>query len=176
VIRYQITDGTAALDPERWFARLRADVDFIQIREPELAAGDLADLVRRAIKVSSCPILVNDRIDIALACGAAGAHLRSGGVSPRIVKTMGNLLVSVACHNLDEVRSAEGADYAILAPVFKPLSKSDSREPLGLANLQRLVRASSVPVIALGGITEANTTHCIEAGAAGVAGITLFAR
>jgi thiamine-phosphate diphosphorylase len=174
LIRIQITDGTALDDEALWVAGLRGDVDYIQVREREASARDLTRLVRAAMKVA--PVLVNDRADIALACGAAGVHLRAGAIGPLEVKKLGPLVVSVSCHSAEEVAAAEGADYAILAPVFPPLSKSDAREPLGLEGLRTVCRGSRVPVIALGGITAANAAQCIEAGAAGIAGISLFRR
>jgi thiamine-phosphate diphosphorylase len=175
VIRYQITDGTFAKDPERWFQRLRPDVDFIQIREKDVSARDLAKLVRRLMQFGPVPVLVNDRIDVATATGAAGVHLRAGSISPLKVKRLAPLLVTVAVHTEEDLKHAEGADYAILAPIFQPLSKKDTRLPLGLCTLHRLAAISPVPILALGGITQANTQSCIDCGAAGIAGIGLFA-
>ncbi|MEP6715961.1 MAG: thiamine phosphate synthase [Terriglobia bacterium] len=167
MLRYQITDGSIPG---------RRDVDFIQVRNRELTARPLAELVRDLMrKLPAGPlILVNDRADVAVACGAAGVHLRSGSVSPKTIKRLGRLIVTVACHNEAEVMSAAGADYLLLSPVFAPLSKTDEREPLGLGELERLVRISPAPIIALGGITEARIEPCISAGAVGVAGISLF--
>jgi thiamine-phosphate pyrophosphorylase len=172
VIRIQITNGTALRDEARWLAGLRDDVDFIQVRERDASAKDLSRLVRAAM--TRAPVLVNDRTDVAIACGASGVHLRARSVTPAQVKRLGSLIVTVACHNLEDVEAADGADYAILAPVFPPLSKSDSGKTLGLEGLKSICAQSRIPVIALGGITAANTPGCIEAGAAGVAGITLF--
>jgi thiamine-phosphate pyrophosphorylase len=78
----------------------------------------------------------------------------------------------VAVHG-DELPAA-GIDYALLAPIFRPLSKLGEREPLGLTKLRQVARASKIPILALGGITLENAVDCVEAGAAGVAGITLF--
>jgi thiamine-phosphate pyrophosphorylase len=148
--------------------------DFIQVRDHGATARHLLERTRDAMRVAL--VLVNDRADIALACGAAGVHLRSHGVPPFLIKNLGNLIVTVACHSEDDVTraEAEGADYAILAPVFSPLSKEDDRLPLGLPRLRRICESHKIKVIALGGITEANARQCEEAGAAGIAGITLF--
>lgn len=166
MIRYQITSGSASLES------LRRDVDFIQIREPRLTTRHLSQMVRRAMTFGP-PILVNDRVDVAAACGAAGVHLRSGSISPLRICRSG-FLISVACHNAEDVKKAEGADYIILAPIFQPLSKASERPALGLDVLHRIAANSPIPIIALGGITESNAIHCLEAGAKGVAGITLF--
>jgi thiamine-phosphate pyrophosphorylase len=176
VIRYQITDGTFATDPAAWFQRLREDVDFIQIRERTLSPRDLTELVRRAMQSTPVPVLVNDRIDVAIATGAAGVHLRGGSISPLKVKLLAPLIVTVAVHTEDDLKNAGGADYAILAPIFQPLSKPDGRPPLGLQTLERWAGMSPVRILALGGITPANAQSCVDCGAAGIAGISLFAR
>ncbi|MES1260652.1 MAG: thiamine phosphate synthase, partial [Acidobacteriota bacterium] len=175
MIRCQITGGTAHPEDDRWFAALSRDADFIQIREKHLSARDLARLVRRALTAGP-KILVNDRADIAIATGAAGVHLRSGSVAAEEIRRIAppGFVITVACHGAADVRLCAAADYAIVAPVFKPLSKEDSRTPLGLETLRRIVAQSPVPVIALGGITARNAASCVKAGAAGVAGITLF--
>lgn len=87
-------------------------------------------------------------------------------------------IISVACHNAEAVHRAaeEGADYALLAPIFAPLSKTAERPPLGLDVLREIAGRVKIPVIALGGITAENAPLCVAAGAAGVAGITLFQR
>jgi thiamine-phosphate diphosphorylase len=175
VIRYQVTDGKFADDPDAWFHRLRRDVDFIQIREKDLSARDLARLVRKVMQFTPVKVLVNDRIDVAIATGAAGVHLRAGSISPIKVKLLAHLLVTAAVHTRDDIINAQGADYAILAPIFQPLSKPDTRSPLGLQTLQKIVAMSTVPILALGGITQANAQSCVDHGAAGIAGISFFA-
>ena len=121
-------------------------------------------------------VLVNDRVDIALALGAAGVHLRSHSILPSRLRTItpAGFLISVACHSAEDVMDAAQADFAVLAPIFSPLSKVDTRSPLGLAVLREICARSPVPVIALGGITEENSDACVAAGAVGVAGISLF--
>lgn len=165
-----ITDGSGRCD-------VPADVDFIQVREPGLTIRALADYVRT---LSGSRVLVNDRADVAIACGAAGVHLRDGSVSPRVIRGIapGGFVITVACHDAAAVFRAadEGADYAVLAPVFAPLSKTSASPPLGLDALRAITARAQIPVIALGGITEENAPMCMDAGAAGIAGITLFRR
>jgi thiamine-phosphate pyrophosphorylase len=176
MLRCQISDGSAHRDPERWIRSLDLTADFIQIREPELTARQLTMIVREL--APKARILVNDRIDVALATYAAGVHLRGNSISPKQVRaiTPPGFLITVACHSEDDVMHAEGADYAVLAPIFQPLSKTDSRTPLGLDVLERIARRAPLPILALGGITLANAPLCTRAGAAGVAGISLFRR
>jgi thiamine-phosphate pyrophosphorylase len=178
VIRYQITDGTATADQQAWLERLNPEADFIQIREPDLEAGRLAELTRLVLRRARARVLVNDRADVAIAAGAHGVHLRGDSSAAGLYRSIAppGFLVSVACHSLHDVRRAadEGADYALLAPIFSPLSKPDTRMPLGTDAITAAA-AFGIPVIALGGITEENALECVAAGAAGVAGITLFA-
>jgi len=169
VIRMLITAGAEPF---------RADADFVQVREPGLEARALARLVRAWMAVSAARVLVNDRADVAVACGAAGVHLRDRSISPARIRKIvpAGFVITVACHDNESVLRAadEGADYAVLAPVFAPLSKPATAPPLGLDTLRSIALKAAIPVIALGGITVENAPRCMEAGAAGVAGITMF--
>jgi thiamine-phosphate pyrophosphorylase len=178
VIRYLITDGSGCL------ASVRTDVDIIQIREPQLSARELATAARsllekRGARTRACRILINDRADVAIATGADGVHLKSNWPAVCLFRKIAppGFIVSVACHSIDDVRRAadKGADYAVLAPIFQPLSKPDSRPLAGLKAIREAAQFA-VPIIALGGITEQNAADCIAAGAAGVAGISMWGR
>jgi thiamine-phosphate pyrophosphorylase len=185
VLRCYITDrcslppGSALLDSIA--ANLNSGVEWIQIREKDLSARELFDLTVRVLDLPNphrSKILVNTRVDVALAAGAAGAHLPSGSPAPitwRAITPPG-FLIGVSCHTLDEVRAAqdEGAGYAVFGPVFTPQSKATAREPLGIEGLAQVVRAVRIPVLALGGITAANAEDCVQAGAAGIAAISLY--
>ncbi len=166
----------------------RAGVDLIQVREKDLPSRKLEALVHASIRVvrdnSSEPatrLLMNSRSDIALACGADGVHLRSEDISPldvwKIWIEAGNSsrpLVSVSCHTVAEVASAEsaGADFAVFAPVFEK-KDSPATKAAGLDQLREACRRK-IPVLALGGVTMENAAACIDAGAAGIAAIRLF--
>jgi thiamine-phosphate pyrophosphorylase len=158
----------------------QTDADFVQVREPGLEARALARLVRAWIAASRAKVLVNDRADVAIACGAAGVHLRDRSISPARIRRIApaNFVISVACHDEESVLRAEreGADNAVLAPIFAPLSKPAAAPPLGLDTLRSIAAKARIPVIALGGITAENAQLCMEAGAAGIAGITMFQR
>jgi thiamine-phosphate pyrophosphorylase len=171
VIRYAITDGTGRLE------NVDTGADIIQIREPQLTARQAAVAARHLLTRVNARVLINDRADVAIAVGAHGVHLKSGWARVDLFRSIAppDFIVSVACHSVEDVRRAagEGADFALLAPIFPPRSKADARAPLGLEAI-REAAAFKIPVIALGGITEENVAQCVAAGAAGVAGITLF--
>jgi len=163
----------------------RAGVDWIEIREKDLSGRELTVLVSEALKriPRSCRILVNDRLDVALAAGAGGVHLAETSVSVEEAKRLlrernfaGDFLVGVSGHSLEAVETAEksGADYAIFGPVFETPSKAGFGPPQGVGRLAEVCRSVSIPVIAIGGITIANARECAAAGVAGIAAIRLF--
>ncbi len=176
MIRCYITGSPARLDV---IARnLAAGVDWIQIREKDLSARALFKLVEAACKLPNphgSKTLVNTRADVAMSAGAAGVHLPSGSPPARFWRRPG-FLVGVSCHSVEDVcrAEAEGADYVVFGPVFSPLSKPAGLEPKGLDELARAAKAVRIPVLALGGVTRENTAACVAAGAAGIAGISLF--
>jgi thiamine-phosphate pyrophosphorylase len=169
--RYCITDslevaGRAARD----------GVEMIQIRAKELSARALSHLVNGAVALRAAKILVNTRTDVALACIAQGVHLPSGSIAPSTIRRIAptGFLIGVSCHTIDELKAAEneGADFAVYGPVFASITKSVS--PIGLEGLRRATASVRLPVYALGGVTAASAPQCIQAGAAGISGISFF--
>ena len=148
----------------------------VQLREKDLegrALFELACEMRRLCDRYGAPLLINDRIDVAMAAGADGVHLAANSV-PAIEarKLLGNSrLIGVSTHALDEVRSAAdcGADFVVFGPVFAPLSKGSYSPPCGREELVAACRAASLPVFALGGITPERVPELAGSGAAGVA-------
>jgi thiamine-phosphate pyrophosphorylase len=165
-----------------------ATVDFIQLREKDLNTRALQELARKAadavLRGSPTRLLINSRTDVALACGAHGVHLPARDLSASEARAiwdragLGPALVGVSTHSLEEVvrGEAHGADFALFGPVFE---KDGEGHPRGLDELRHAcqrphVSAATMPVLALGGVTLENAQLCLDAGAAGIAGIRLF--
>lgn len=151
-------------------------VSLIQIREKHLTALLLCELTESAVSVtrgSSTKVLVNDRADIAMACGADGVHLTSNSIPVNVIRSMvpADFLVGISSHSLDDAMAAaqDGADFAVLAPVFDTPGKG---EPLGIDMLAEVCRATQpFPILALGGTNERNLAEVLRAGASGFAAI-----
>jgi len=176
---------------EKILAAISASVDWIQIREKDLPARVLAGLVEQAVAAARgtpTRILVNDRLDVALAAGAAGVHLGGEslpvvevarwcrGVAQPLLAAPKEFLIGASCHSLDEVSAAaeEGADYVAFGPVFETPAKLRFGPPQGIERLAEVCRAVRIPVLAIGGVTLENAPECLRAGAAGLAAIRLF--
>jgi thiamine-phosphate pyrophosphorylase len=160
-----------------------AGVDLIQIREPNLIARDLYELVCACVKATAhtdACLVVNDRFDVALAAGAAGVHLRSNSPDGSRVRPAApaGFLIGRSVHGPDEavtVVETGGLDYLIAGTVFPTPSKAGMPEYLGLEGLRSVVRRVNVPVLAIGGVTTSTIVGVAASGAAGFAAIGLFA-
>ena len=156
-----------------------AGVDLIQVRERDLDARTLAALVTDlldATRGTATRILINDRLDVALACGAAGVHLRGDSIPIAAARRIApaGFLIGRSVHRVDEAIAAAGADYLIAGTVFASASKPADARRLGIEGLRSIVAAAATPVLAIGGVDEARLAEVAAAGAAGVAAIGLF--
>lgn len=160
----------------------RAGVDWIEIREKDLGGRALLDLVSAVVaQAAPARILVNDRLDVALAAGAAGVHLAGTSLPVAPVRDWcrtraPGLLIGKSCHSPEEALEAQndGADYVFFGPVFSTPSKLAYGPPQGIEALAAVSHALRIPVIAIGGITPENAARCIAAGAGGIAAIRWF--
>ena len=156
----------------------------MQVREKDLTSRELIILVEEALSATreqgmgGARVVVNDRVDVALAGGADGAHLAAHSMPVQVVRRFvpPAFVIGVSCHSLGEAMAAEsgGADYLVLGPVFETPSKLGYGPPLGLEELRNVASRIRIPVLALGGITVDRIRPCLEAGASGIAGIRIF--
>jgi thiamine-phosphate pyrophosphorylase len=155
---------------------MEAGVRAVQLRERDLATRPLLELVTEALRVSrerGARLLINDRVDIAMAAGADGVHLRADGLPVSVARRlMGpDRLIGVSAHSVDDVAraEAEGADFAVLGPVYETPSKLAFGPPIGLRPIEEASRRCRMPVFAIGGITAERVGDVRRAGAYGVA-------
>ena len=182
-----ITDGSLRLGGpvDVLLARIDAaagsGVHIVQIRERALDDGTLLQVVRQcleAVRGTRTRVIVNDRVDIALAEGAHGVHLTGDSFSAQRVRTIApaNFLVGRSIHRPDDAAAAgRSADYLMFGTVFETPSKP-GRAPAGCAALAAAVRATPVPILAVGGVSEHTAADVARSGAAGIAAIGLFTR
>jgi len=162
----------------------RRGVDVIQVRERDLPDRDLVALVRRVVEVTAgtgARVLVNDRLDVAVAAGAAGVHLRSDSPSASRIRAIAGsgLLIGRSVHSTPEVDAAVadgGCDYLMFGTVFPSSGKPEGHPIAGLDALKDVCRRSPLPVVAIGGVDRSRVEHIEAAGAAGFAAVGLFMR
>jgi thiamine-phosphate pyrophosphorylase len=200
MLRYAITSRASYSgdEPQQQAALLRqasrwaADgIDMIQLREKDLPAANIAALAREILQAiarttSPTKLLINSRPDIAIATGAHGVHLTSdqNELTPTQVRKLyasANSpapIITISCHSLEDVHHARvnQADAILFAPVFEKSIAGQIIAPgQGIDRLRdACLAASPIPVCALGGVTLENASACLDAGAAGIAGIRLF--
>jgi thiamine-phosphate pyrophosphorylase len=158
---------------------LTAGVPAIQLRERDLSARELVTLAREVQAVTasrSSQLLINDRIDVALALEGVGVHLRSTSLPVSVARQLlgAQRLLGVSVHAVEEAVQVEslGADYIVLGPIYETPSKQMFGPPLGIHTLEKACRLVRIPIIGIGGVTAARAREMRRAGAFGVAVIT----
>jgi thiamine-phosphate pyrophosphorylase len=171
-----ITDRESASRPleDVIAAALRGGCRWLSVREKELAQEELVALVSRIVSLArpfGATITVHGDLDAAKATGADGVHLPAGGSPAEARARLGpNALIGLSVHSAVEAANADRvADYVTLSPIFLSASKPGYGPPLGAPGLAGAVATSTVPIVALGGITPEHVAECMAAGAAGVA-------
>jgi len=154
---------------------LRGGVTLVQLREKNVDGGiflQRAFAVKNLCDKYNVPLLVNDRIDIALACKADGVHLGQDDIPPSVARSIlgPDAIIGVSAHSCEEALAAEkdGADYLGVGAVFPTNSKDDASE-VGLNMLKEIRKISKLPIVGIGGINAQNYAQVVEAGAQGAA-------
>jgi len=180
-----VTDRRRAADPspayllDRIRAAAAAGVDWIQVRERDLSDRDLVALVRVAVDIArgtATQILVNDRVDIAIAAGAAGVQLRNDSADTSRVRALvpPGFVIGRSMHEGDDAARAGDCDFVLFGTVFASAGKRAGHQVAGVEALGQFCARSPVPVLAIGGIDETNAREVAAAGAAGAAAVGMF--
>lgn len=152
----------------------------VMLREPGMAAGKLAELATRVKRITrgKALLVIHDRVDVAQAVEADGVQLAEDGLPTRAARgLMGKYTVlgrSADDHQTALQATAEGAEWVLAGPIFKSLSEPNEK-PVGSKLISGIVEDSSIPVIAIGGITVDNIGEVVKAGAAGIAVLSAVA-
>jgi thiamine-phosphate diphosphorylase len=161
-------------------ALLEGGVKLLQLRVKAAPASDFFELARATRNLTrsyGCKLIVNDRLDIALACEADGVHLGQEDL-PLIAarKLMGDRIIGISTHDVEQAQVAEhdGADYIGFGPMFGTNTKETGYSARGLDMLRQVREAVKIPIVAIGGITEANVGEMWQAGADSAAIISAF--
>jgi thiamine-phosphate pyrophosphorylase len=176
---YAIVDTTYVkpVDVEKTAgALIRGGARVIQLRAKDSSAADVitaAAAIRALTLKNGVAFIINDRIDIAILSGADGVHLGQDDIPLEDCRRLlgSSAIVGISTHDLDEARKAAsgGADYISFGPVFATVTKKDAAPPRGIEGLRELVREVTLPIVAIGGITEENVEEVLSAGADSVA-------
>ena len=154
-------------------------IDLIHVRERDLEAGALAALVAALLVITrgtSTRLVVNDRLDVGLACGTDGVQLRGDSIPVAAARRLApsGFLIGRSVHSVSEAIAAADADYLVAGTVFPSASKAAGTTLLGIEGLRAIVRAVDRPVLAIGGVSGSRIGEVADAGAAGFAAIGLF--
>jgi len=176
---YLVTDrklarGRSTLEVVR--AAVRGGVSCVQLREKQCSIRTFiqeALSIRDFLKPSGVPLIINDRLDVALAVGADGVHLGQTDMPLEMARSIVKdaLCIGISAESLEDARAAErgGADYIGVSPIFETATKADTAPALGLEGLRQIRAAVNVPLVAIGGLNRHNVGHVIHSGADGVA-------
>jgi len=161
-------------------AAARGGVTCVQLREKTLCTRDFvakALALKKALAPFGIPLVINDRMDVALACEAEGVHLGQTDMQPDIARRMlpENVFIGWSVENVDHLAQSKAlqdvgcVDYLGISPVFFTETKSDIAKPWGLEGMRKVRQASTLPLVAIGGVNAGNAAELVSAGADGLA-------
>jgi thiamine-phosphate pyrophosphorylase len=169
VITDNLRDGVSGL-LRRTAAAVRGGTTMVQLRLPDEGSRTLMKAARALAADLGVPVVVHGRLDVALASGAAGVHLGVHDVSVADARRISGagFVIGRSAGTTEDLARAEGADYITLGPAF-PTEQRHPAVALGFSEFERLARATSTPIVAVGGISSATAGEAVRAGACGVA-------
>ena len=154
---------------------IAAGVNIVQLRVKDMLDSKLillGNMLRKITEEAAIPLIINDRIDIALAIGADGVHLGQDDLPIDAARNlMGNKIIGISTHSLAQAQEAieNGADYIGIGPVYSTTTKHDAANPLGCKIIHEICKTINLPIVAIGGINEDNLAHVLETGVHGIA-------
>lgn len=165
-----LRDGTEGL-VARAARAVSGGATMVQLRLKDAEPRRLVEVGRALVAALPVPVVVNDRVDVALASGAAGAHVGHEDLPVAAVRRIAprGFLIGASVAGDGDVANTAGADYVGIGPVFATASKLDAGAPIGLDELARLTRVCGLPSVGIGGIDADNAASVMAAGASGVA-------
>ena len=177
---YFITDSSFGWTHEQLAEMaLRAGIKVIQFREKKMSTKRMFEIAKKLRKLTEdydAILIINDRVDLALAVGADGVHVGQDDLPAEVVREIFDGIVGVSAHTVEEAKKAERyADYLGVGPVFATKTKKDAKEPIGIEGLRKIVQAVNIPVVAIGSINRNNVLDVLKTGVAGVAVISAIA-
>ncbi len=157
-------------------AAVQGGVTCVQLREKKCSTLDFIEQARTVkdfLKVRGVPLVINDRVDVALAVEADGVHLGQTDMPLTIAKKIlgGSMFIGISAESLEDALEAEkgGADYLGVSPIYGTPTKTDTAPALGLEGLRDIRKAVNIPLVGIGGLNPSNAREVIRNGADGVA-------
>ncbi len=169
---YFITDSSFGSHEELARRVLDLGVRIIQFREKKMKDREKLRIARNLRELTDsydALLIINDRVDIAIAADADGVHLGQEDLPVGVVRDLFDGIVGVSVHSVEEAKKARIADYLGIGPVFKTTTKEDARDPIGVSGLRKIIREVEIPSFAIGGINADNVLEVLRCGVSGVA-------
>lgn len=176
---YFITDSNFGSHEELAEKALELGVRIIQFREKKMKDRDRLKVAKNLRELTDCYdaiLVINDRLDIAIAADADGVHLGQEDMPLEVARDIFDGIIGISVHSVEEARRARNADYLGIGPVFKTTTKEDAREPIGISGLKEILKEISIPSFAIGGINAENVLEVLKCGVSGVAVISAIAK
>ena len=176
---YLVTDSTLSLGrPIEWIVEeaVKGGATIVQLREKDCSTRDFLELaikLREILHKYNVPLIINDRVDIALASDADGVHIGQSDMPYSVVRKIlgSDKIIGLSVENMEQAHEAESldVDYIAVSPVFSTNTKTDTSEAMGLEGVKKVASFSKHPIVGIGGMNKDTIKSVIEAGAKGVA-------